>query len=101
MLLAVCAVALVFLAFAIPNVISLSRVNDRDKTLEQIHASKDLQEVQEIASWRTREEAYVTEGARMLLILSVGALLFCLVCGGFNLSQIRRLKRELKKKKDG
>jgi hypothetical protein len=95
MLLAVCAVTLLFLAFTIPNVISMSRVRDREREVKQIRSSTDLHEVQEIAVWRTSEEAYVTEGARLLLILSVGALLFCMLCAGLNLLQVRRAKKEL------
>jgi hypothetical protein len=95
-LLTVCAAALLFLAFTIPNVISISRVKDRDKNIEAIRASTDLQEVQQIAAWRTREEAYITEAARLLLIISVVALLCCMICTGVNLLQIRRIRRELK-----
>lgn len=96
MLVAVCAVTLVFFAFAIPNVISMNRVKDRAQRIQEIRASDDLHEVQQIAVWRTQEEAYVTEAARLLLIISIAALLACIVCGGVNLVQIRRLRKELK-----
>ena len=93
---AACAVALVFFAFAIPNVISMARVNERDKRIEEIRSSTDLHEVQQIAAFRTQEEAYVTEAARLLLIVAVAVVLFCIVCTGINVFQIRRLRKELK-----
>ena len=96
MLLSVCAAALLFFAFAIPNVISMNRVKDRDKNVQEIQASTDLHEVQQIAAWRTQEEAYITEAARLLLIISVAALLFCVICSGISLAQIRQLKRQLR-----
>lgn len=94
-MLSVCTAALLFLAFAVPNVISMNRINDRDKNVQEIRAATDLHEVQQIAAWRTQEEAYITAAARLLLIISVAALLFCMIISGLSLSQIRRLKREL------
>lgn len=95
LLLTVCAAALLFFAFAIPNVISLNKITDREKNVQEIRSSTDLHEVQQIAAWRTQEEAYITDASRLLLIISVAALLFCMICSWTSLVQIRRLKREL------
>ncbi len=90
-----CVVVFFYLAIAIPNVISSSIINDRDKNVQEIRASTDLHEVQQIATWRTQEEAYISDSARMLLIISVVTLLLCMICSGISLFQIRRLRREL------
>jgi ABC-type Fe3+ transport system permease subunit len=90
-----CIVLFFYLAIAIPNVISSSIINDRDKNVREIRASTDLHEVQQIATWRTQEEAYISDSARMLLIISVVTLLLCMICSGISLFQIRRLRRQL------
>ena len=91
--LAVCAVALLYLAMAIPNVIQPGAKSNRDKKVEEIRASTDLHEVQQIAIWRTKEEEYLTESTRMLMIVSIGALLASMICASVSLGQIQRLKK--------
>ena len=90
--LAVCAAALFYLAIAIPNVFSVSTVSDRDKSVQEICAATNLHEVQQIAVWRTQEEVYIAQSTRILLIISVSALLVCIVCAGVNLFQMGRAK---------
>jgi hypothetical protein len=90
--LCVCAAALFYLAIAIPNVFSVSTVADRDKSVQEIRAATNLQQVQQVAVWRTQEEAYITQSTRILLIISVSALLVCLICSGANLFLAGRLK---------
>jgi len=92
--LAVCAVALLYLAMAIPNVIPPGAKSDRDRKVAEIRAATDLHEVQQIAIWRTKEEEYLTESTRMLMIVSIGALLVSMICSSVSLGQIRRLKRK-------
>jgi hypothetical protein len=90
--LSVCAAALFYLAIAIPNVFSVSTVGDRDKSVQEIRASTNLQQVQQIAVWRTQEEVYLTQSTRILLIISVSALMVCILCAGVSLFQMGRLK---------
>src|ERR1022692_1740732 len=93
----VCAVVFLYFAIAIPNVISENIIRDRDKNVQEIRSSTDLHEVQQIATWRTQEEAYISDSARMLLIIAVVTLLLCMICSGVNLFQIRRLKKQLQR----
>ena len=93
----VCAVVFLYFAIAIPNVISENLIRDRDKNVQEIRSSTDLHEVQQIATWRTQEEAYISDSARMLLIIAVVTLLLCMICSGVNLFQIRRLKKQLQR----
>ena len=93
-----CAVVFFYLAIAIPNVISETIIKDEDKNVQQIRASTDLREVQQIATLRTQEDAYVTGSARTLLMISVVTMLLCMVCSGISLIQIRRLRRQLHEK---
>jgi uncharacterized protein YpmB len=92
--LAVGAMALVYLALAVPNAFPSGAKNDREQTLADIRASTDLSKVQQIAIWRTKEEGYLAESARLLLILSVSALLVSVVCTGITLAQARQMKRQ-------
>jgi len=94
-ILSVCVVAFFYFAIAIPNVVSQSVINDCDKNVQAIRASTDLHEVQQIATWRTQEEAYVMDSSRMLLIMSVAIFLLCGVCSVISLWQLRRLKKHL------
>jgi hypothetical protein len=83
---------LFFLAIASPNVISAGNEADRERNVKEIRESTDLHEVQQIAVWRTQETGYISQSARILLIISVCALMLCMVCAGLNLFQIGRLK---------
>ena len=83
---------LFFLAIASPNVISTGTDADRERSVREIRESTDLHEVQQIAVWRTQEEGFVSQSARVLLIISVCALMLCMVCAGLNLFQLARLK---------
>jgi hypothetical protein len=87
-----------YLAIASPSVISSTMINDRDKDVQEIRASTDLREVQQIATMRTQGEVYVMDSARMLLIISAATLVLCMVCSGISLFQIRRLRRQLHEK---
>ena len=89
---------LFYLAITIPNVISGTVIKDEDKNVQEIRASTDLREVQQIATLRTQQDAYVTGAARILLIISVVTLLLCMVFSGISLIQIRRLRRQLHEK---
>ena len=99
--LSVCAAALLFLATTIPNVMQPGEKSARDKNVEEIRASTDLHEVQQIAIWRTKEEGYLAQSTRMLMIISVGALLISMICSSVSLAQIRRLKNKPWKKETG
>ena len=99
--LSVGAAALLFLAMTLPNVMQPGEKNARDKNLEEIRASTDLHEVQEIAIWRTKEAGYLMQSTRMLMIIAVGALLISMVCSTVSLAQIRRLKNKPWKKETG
>jgi len=92
----VCVVAFFYFAIAIPNVVSQSVITDSAKHLQQIRASTDLHEVQQIATWRTQEEAGIMDSSRMLLIMSVAIFLLCGICSVISLWQLRRLKRHLR-----
>jgi ABC-type Fe3+ transport system permease subunit len=91
----ICGVVFLYLAIAIPNVISESIINDRGKNVQEIRSSTDLHEVQQIATLRTQEEAYISDSARMLLIIAVITLLLCILCSSISLFQIRRLRKQL------
>ena len=91
----VCLVAFFYFAIAIPNVVSQSVITDCDKNVQAIRASTDLREVQQIATWRTQEEAGVMDSSRVLLIMSVAIFLLCGIYAGINLRQLRRLRRQL------
>jgi hypothetical protein len=94
-ILLLCATVFLYLAMAIPNVISDSIVSDKNKNVQEIRSSNDLHQVQEIAAWRTEEEAYITNSARVLLVISIVTILLCIICSGISLFQIRRLRRDL------
>ena len=96
--LCVCAMVLLFFAVTIPTVISKSNVEDRQRSVAEIRASTDLHEVQQIAAWRTQEADYLNDAARVLLIISVSALLLCLLCSSICLAQVRRLRQRLERK---
>jgi hypothetical protein len=91
----VCGVVFLYLAIAIPNVISASIINDQGKNVQEIRSSTDLHEVQQIATLRTQEAAYISESARVLLVIAVVTLLLCILCSSINLFQIRRLRKQL------
>ena len=91
----VCVAAFFYFAIAIPNVVSQSVITDRDKNVQAIRASTDLHEVQQTATWRTQEEAYVMDSSRMLLIMSVAIFLLCGIWSVISLWQLRRLKKHL------
>ncbi len=93
-----CAVVFLYFAIAIPNVISMSIVSNKDKNVREIRSSTDLRQVQEIAAWHTEQEAYVTDAASVLLAISVVTMLLCMGCSAISLSEIRRLRRELDEK---
>jgi hypothetical protein len=83
---------LFFLAIASPHVISAGTEADRERYVRDIQASRDLHEVQQIAVWRTQEAGYISQSARVLLIISVCALMLCMICSGISLFQIARWK---------
>ena len=89
----ICVVAFFYFAICIPNVISESVIKDRDKNVQQIRSSTDLQEVQQIATLRTEEEAYVTDCSKVLLLMSLVIFLLCGICSIISLWQLRRLKK--------
>lgn len=95
--LSLCVVVCLYLAIAIPNVISESIINDKDMKVQAIRTSTDLHEVQQIATRRTQEEAYISDSARLLLITAIITLLLCILCSSISLLQIRRLKKQLGK----
>jgi ABC-type spermidine/putrescine transport system permease subunit II len=97
--LSLCGVVFLYLAISIPNVVSESIINDQDKNVQEIRSSTDLHWVQQIATWRTQEEAYISDGARMLLIIALITVLLCILCSCVSLFQIRRLKRQLSQQK--
>jgi hypothetical protein len=91
----VCVIAFFYFAIAIPNVVSQGVITDCDKNVQAIRASTDLHEVQQIATWRTQEEAFVMASSRILLIMSVAIFLLCGSYSVISLWQLRRLKRHL------
>ena len=86
--------ALLYLALAVPIVLQRGAKIDRDKNVEEIRASTDLNEVQQIAIWRTKEEEYLTQSMKNLMIIAVGALLAAMFFSGVSLAQVRRLKNK-------
>jgi 2-methylaconitate cis-trans-isomerase PrpF len=90
-----CGAVFLYLAIAIPNVISVDIINDQGKNVLEIRSSTNMYEVQQIATMRTQEEAYISESARMLLYIAFLTLLLCILCSSISLFQIRRLRKQL------
>jgi hypothetical protein len=95
----VCVLMFFYFAIAIPNVISERIIEDEDKDVQQIRSSTDLHEVQQIASWRTQEEAYISGSAGILLRIAVATFLLCGICASISLWQLRHLRRYLEEAK--
>jgi CHASE3 domain sensor protein len=90
-----CAVILLFIGIAVPSFVSESIIKNREKRVQEIRASTNLAEIQDIAAWRTQREADFTVAARAQSVVSAVTLLLCMICSGVSLHQIRRLRREL------
>jgi uncharacterized membrane protein YeiB len=87
--------AFLYFAICIPNVVSSNVINDSNKDVEQVLASSDLHQLQQIATRRIQEEVYVMDASRILLFTSLAVFLLCIFLSLISLWGLRRLKKRL------